>query len=68
MGQASHMESLYLQALQLTPHCQSVLGEGDSQHGEGGTDEPLPYPSVSLGLILALHHALDLWTRGLVWA
>ena len=31
-GQASHVEMLYFQALQLTPHGHGVLEEGDSQH------------------------------------
>lgn len=29
-GQASHVQSLYFQALQLTPYCHGVLGERDS--------------------------------------
>lgn len=36
-GQASYMELLYSQALQLTSHSHGVLEEGDSQHERRGT-------------------------------
>ena len=52
------MESLYLQALQLTPHREGVLGGGYGKvrgWGLGGPDWPIACTSASLGLILALH-------------
>lgn len=40
-----------------------------STGGVGAPDGSLPYPRVSLGLVLALHdHPLSLWTRRMVWA
>ena len=46
------MESLYLQALQLTPHRQGVLEEGDSQHWGcvGDLMDPCPTPVSVLAL------------------
>lgn len=50
------MESLYFQALQLTPHRHGVLGRGTvSTGGVGGPDGPLPYLSQSWP-VLALHN------------
>lgn len=45
------MESLYFQALKLTPHRHRVLGEEDSQHCGGRVlMDPCPVPESILAL------------------